>query len=100
MGHGALVHGRSVGDGSLIGMGAIVLGNTVIGKRCLIAAGAVVPPGMTVPDDMVVMGVPGKIARPTTDEEKAYLAKLPMHYVHLAERHADSLDDPTVHPYA
>ena len=61
IGHNAVVHGVSVGDGSLIGMHATVLGGTVIGKRCLVAAGALVPPGLEVPDDHVVMGVPGKV---------------------------------------
>ena len=88
IGHGAIVHGESVGDGTLIGMGAVVLGHTRIGKGCLIGAGAVVPPGMEVPDGMVVVGVPGKIVRPVNDDDRAYLAKLPGHYVRLAARHA------------
>jgi carbonic anhydrase/acetyltransferase-like protein (isoleucine patch superfamily) len=88
IGHTAIVHGRHVGAGSLIGMGATVLGETRIGKRCLIAAGAVVPPGLVVPDDHCVMGVPGKIVRPVRDAERAYMAKLTEHYVRLAQRHA------------
>src|ERR1700722_3890721 len=58
IGHGAIVHGKQVGQGSLIGMGATLLSRTVIGKNCLIAAGAVVPPDLVVPDGMAVMGVP------------------------------------------
>jgi carbonic anhydrase/acetyltransferase-like protein (isoleucine patch superfamily) len=96
IGHGAIVHGVSVGDGSLIGMSATVLGGTRIGKRCLIAAGAVVPPGMEVPDDMVVMGVPGKIVRPTNEKERGYLAWLAPHYVELARLHVEKPDDPRV----
>src|SRR5438477_7693195 len=57
IGHGAIVHGTSVGDGTLIGMSATLLGRTQIGRECLIAAGAVVPPGLVVPDRMCVMGV-------------------------------------------
>lgn len=94
IGHSAIVHGEAVGDNSLIGMGAVVLGRTKIGKRCLIAAGAVVPPGLEVPDGMVVMGVPGKIVRETNDAEKQYLDKLPDHYVQLAQRYIDHPDDP------
>ncbi|HVT91003.1 MAG TPA: gamma carbonic anhydrase family protein, partial [Tepidisphaeraceae bacterium] len=60
IGHGAIVHGRSVGSGSLIGMSATLLSRTRIGERCLIAAGAVVAPDMQVPDGMLVMGVPAK----------------------------------------
>jgi len=88
IGHGAIVHGESVGDGTLIGMGAVVLGHTRIGKGCLIGAGAVVPPGMEVPDGQVVVGVPGKIVRAVNDADRAYLAKLPEHYIRLSRRHA------------
>ena len=87
IGHGAIVHGESVGAGSLIGMGAKLLSRTRLGKECLIAAGAVVPPGMLVPDRMAVMGVPGKIVRPVKDEELKYMRWLTTHYVELAEKH-------------
>ncbi len=87
IGHGAIVHGTFVGRGSLIGMGAVVLGRTRIGSECLIAAGAVVPPGLEVPDRMVVMGVPGKIVRPIKAEELQYLAWLSGHYVELAQKY-------------
>ncbi|MBA3272782.1 MAG: gamma carbonic anhydrase family protein [Chthoniobacterales bacterium] len=85
--HGAIVHGMHVGRGTLIGMGAILLGRTKIGSECLIAAGAVVPPGWEVPDRMVVMGVPGKIVRGVKDEELKYMRWLSSHYVELAEKH-------------
>ncbi|MEA2710383.1 MAG: hypothetical protein QOF78_2984 [Phycisphaerales bacterium] len=87
IGHGAIVHGMSVGSGSLIGMGATVLGRTQIGRECLIAAGAVVPPGLKVPDGMVVMGVPGKIVRPISDAELEYMRWLTTHYVELAAKY-------------
>src|SRR5881392_1039441 len=61
IGHGAIVHGAFVGQGSLIGMGATLLGRTRIGKEALIGAGAVLSPGMEVPDRKVVMGVPGRV---------------------------------------
>jgi carbonic anhydrase/acetyltransferase-like protein (isoleucine patch superfamily) len=69
-------------------MGAKVLGRTRIGKRCLIAAGAVVPPGLEVPDGHVVLGVPGKIVRPLKPDEAQYLDWLAPHYVQLAQRYA------------
>jgi carbonic anhydrase/acetyltransferase-like protein (isoleucine patch superfamily) len=97
--HNAVVHGRSVGEGTLIGMHATVLGATVIGKRCLIAAGALVPPGLEVPDDHVVMGVPGKVVRETNDKEKQYLAWLADHYVALAKRYVEHPDDPALRVY-
>jgi carbonic anhydrase/acetyltransferase-like protein (isoleucine patch superfamily) len=88
IGHGAIVHGMRVGQGSLIGMGAKVLGRTKIGRGCLVAAGAVVPPGLEVPDGMAVIGLPGKIVRPVRDEEKRYMLWLTEHYVQLARKYA------------
>lgn len=84
IGHGAVVHGKQVGARSLIGMGATVLSRSVIGRECLIAAGAVVPPDMIVPDGMVVMGVPGKIVRAVKAEELEYMGWLVRHYHELA----------------
>jgi carbonic anhydrase/acetyltransferase-like protein (isoleucine patch superfamily) len=89
IGHGAIVHGKFVGRGSLIGMHATLLSRTRIGSECLIAAGAVVPPDLEVPDRMAVMGVPGKIVRPVKEEELKYMRWLTMHYVELAEKHVN-----------
>ena len=87
IGHGAIVHGMFVGQGSLIGMGAKLLGRTQIGRECLVAAGAVVPPGLEVPDGMVVMGVPGKIVRPVKEAELKYMRWLTTHYIEVAEQY-------------
>lgn len=87
IGHGAIVHGMKVGDGSLIGMGATLLSRSKIGKKCLIAAGAVVAPDLEVPDGMLVMGVPGKIVRPVSAKDLEYMQWLTTHYVELAEDH-------------
>jgi len=89
IGHGAIVHGLHVGAGSLIGMGATILGRSKIGKECLIAAGSVVSPGMVVPDGSVLMGVPGKIVRPVRDSDLLYMRKLASHYVELARKYVD-----------
>ncbi len=88
IGHSAIVHGKHVGRGSLVGMGATLLSRSVIGRECLIAAGAVVPPDLAVPDRMVVMGVPGKIARPVKLEELQYMQWLTAHYLELAREYA------------
>lgn len=88
IGHNATVHGAEVGSGTLIGMGATILGRSKIGKNCLIAAGAVVSPGMLVPDGKVVMGVPAKIVRDVTDKDLQYMRWLPPHYAELASRYA------------
>ena len=87
IGHGAIVHGEQVGRGSLVGMKAVLLSRTRVGTECLIAAGAVVPPGLVVPDRMVVMGVPGKVVRPVNEDELKYMRWLTTHYLELAEKH-------------
>jgi carbonic anhydrase/acetyltransferase-like protein (isoleucine patch superfamily) len=73
-------------------MGAVLLGQTKIGRECLVAAGAVVPPGLVVPDRMAVMGVPGKVVRPVKDDELKYMRWLTEHYVKLAERYVEGED--------
>jgi len=87
IGHGAIVHGTFVGRGSLIGMGSTLLSRTKIGRECLIAAGAVVPPGLEVPDRMLVMGVPGKVVRPVKEQDLQYMKWLTDHYVELARQY-------------
>jgi carbonic anhydrase/acetyltransferase-like protein (isoleucine patch superfamily) len=96
IGHGAIIHGVFVGEGSLIGMNATLLNDSHVGKGCLIAAGAVVPPGMEVPDGMLVMGLPGQVARPVSDKEKAYLKYAAEHYVENVKLHCSQPDDPRV----
>ena len=96
IGHGAVLHGQSVGDGSLVGTHATLLGRSRIGQGCLIAAGALVPPGMQVPDGVVVMGVPGRIVRQTNEKDKEYVRGAPDHYVKMAKLHHDHRDDPRV----
>jgi carbonic anhydrase/acetyltransferase-like protein (isoleucine patch superfamily) len=76
-----------VGRGSLVGMGAKLLGRTKIGQECLVAAGCVVPPGLDVPDGMVVMGVPGKVVRAVKEEELKYMRWLAPHYVEVAQEY-------------
>jgi carbonic anhydrase/acetyltransferase-like protein (isoleucine patch superfamily) len=87
IGHGAIVHGKFVGAGSLVGMGATLLSRTQVGRGCLIAAGAVVPPDLMVPDGMLVMGIPGKIARPVKPDELKYMQWLIGHYLELAQEY-------------
>ncbi|MDP4200737.1 MAG: gamma carbonic anhydrase family protein [Bacteroidota bacterium] len=70
IGHGAVLHGCTVKDGALIGMNAVVLDRVVIGEGSLVAAGSVVLGGTIVPPGMLVAGVPARILRPLSDEEK------------------------------
>ena len=75
IGHNAVVHGCTIGDGSLIGMGAVVLNGAVIGSECLIAGGALVLSGTEVPDGSLVAGVPAKVRRELTAEERSGLRR-------------------------
>ena len=94
LGHGAIVHGRSVGRDTLIGMGAKVLPNSEIGTECLIAAGAVVTEGRRIPPRSVVMGMPGKVVREITDEELARTRAIVASYLELAQRYARGAHPP------
>ena len=69
VGHGAILHGCTIGDGSLVGMGAIVLDGAKIGRNCLIGAGALVTGKMDAPDGVLIMGSPAKIVRELTEGE-------------------------------
>jgi len=87
IGHRAVVHCTRIRSGSLIGIGAIVLDGCVIGRDCIIAAGAVVAPNTTIPDGKMVMGVPGKVLRDTTEQERQYAAYVVRSYVELGRLH-------------
>lgn len=87
IGHGAIVHGARVGADSLVCMGSVVLKDSVIGSGCIIAAGAVVTEGARIPDNSVVMGVPGRVVRQTTPEERERLAYSNDYYVRLNARY-------------
>lgn len=71
VGHGAILHGCTIGDETLIGMGAIVLNGAKIGKNCLIGAGALVTQNAVIPDGSMVIGSPAKVKRPLTEAEMA-----------------------------
>lgn len=85
VGHGAVIHGATVHDGVLVGMGAIIMNGAVIGERSLIAAGALVSEGVVIPPHSLVAGVPGKVRRELTEEEIARLGTNAGTY----ERHRD-----------
>ena len=89
IGHQALVHGCVVADGSLIGMGAVVLDGARIGARSLVAAGAVVREGFVVPEGVLAAGVPARVVRPLTDEEKQSLLQSALHYVEYARSYRE-----------
>ena len=81
IGHGAVVHGCTIRDRVLIGMGAILLNGAVIGEDAIVAAGSLVPEGMSVPGRSLVMGSPAKVRRPLTDVEVASILEYAGNYV-------------------
>lgn len=87
VGHNAVVHGCTVEDGVLVGMGAIVLDGAVVGAESLIAAGALVPPGARIPPRSLVVGSPGKVLRPLSDEELERIRSAAANYVGYAKRY-------------
>lgn len=87
VGHGAIVHGATVGDFSLIGMRATVLNRAKIGKFCIIGAHALVTEGMEVPDFSMVLGTPGKIVKQLPESIKQKLIESAEHYVEMGKKH-------------
>jgi len=87
VGHGAMLHGCSIGDGSLIGIHAVVLNQAVVGKGCIIGANSLIPEGKVIPDGSLVMGTPGKVIRMLSEEERAGLIKTAQGYVARALRY-------------
>lgn len=85
VGHGAIVHGCTVGDNCLIGMGAIILNGAVIGDNCMVGAGALVTGKMDAPAGSLILGSPAKVVRELTAEQIAGLSADAQHYIALAE---------------
>ena len=81
IGHGAIIHGCTIDDDSLIGMGAVILNGTKIGKHCVVGAGTLIPQNMEVPDGSLIFGNPGKIRRTLSKEEIAHNRDNAMVYV-------------------
>jgi len=91
VGHNAVVHGCTIGDGSLIGMGSVILSGADIGPGCLVAGGAVVLEGTVVPAGSLVAGVPAKVRRALTEEERAGILRNAANYLAHAARHGAAI---------
>ncbi|MCF1709892.1 gamma carbonic anhydrase family protein [Tabrizicola sp. J26] len=91
IGHKAMLHGCTIGDGSLIGMGAIVLNGAKIGRGCLIGAGALITEGKEIPDGSLVMGAPGKVVRQLDEAAQAKLLLSAEGYRNNARRFAGGM---------
>jgi len=91
VGHQVMLHGCTVGDGSLIGIQSVVLNGAKIGRYCLVGAGSVVTEGKEFPDGSLILGSPAKVVRPLSDEQRARLLASAAHYAQNAARYRQSL---------
>lgn len=91
VGHNAMLHGCTIGDGTLIGISAVVLNGAKVGRGCLVGAGALVTEGMVVPDGAMVLGAPAKVKRELDEGAKAALRMSADHYVANGARFARGL---------
>ncbi|MBI1200797.1 MAG: gamma carbonic anhydrase family protein [Phenylobacterium sp.] len=91
VGHMVMLHGCTIGDNSLVGIGSIVLNGAKIGKNCLIGANCLITEGKEIPDNSLVMGAPGKVVRELSPEQAARIAVGSAHYVENWKRYRREL---------
>ena len=91
IGHQAMLHGCTIGDGTLVGIQAVVLNGAVIGRNCLVGAGAIVTERKSFPDRSLILGAPAKVARELSDEEVANIERAAAGYVERAPHFRDHL---------
>ncbi|MEE9271793.1 MAG: gamma carbonic anhydrase family protein [Robiginitomaculum sp.] len=91
VGHKAMLHGCTIGDNSLIGIGATVLNGAVLGKNCIVGAHALVTEGKIIPDNSLVVGVPGRVMKTLSEVQEQMLKASALHYVENARKFRDGL---------
>ncbi|MBC5766376.1 gamma carbonic anhydrase family protein [Ramlibacter albus] len=91
VGHQVMLHGCTIGDGSLIGIQAVVLNNVKIGRNCIVGAGSIVTEGKEFPDNSLIIGAPAKVVRTLDEKGHAMLAGIAKHYVGNGQRFAKGL---------
>ena len=91
IGHMVTLHGCEIGDDSLIGIGAVVLNGAKIGRNCIVGAKALVPEGREIPDNSLVVGMPAKVVRETTEEQRGLIKWSWEEYVKNARRYRGEL---------
>ena len=87
VGHNAIIHGATFEDRCLIGMGAIIMDDAVVGEGSIVGAGAVVPPNIMIPPRSLVVGLPAKIVRQTSDEELEMIIDRAQHYIDFSQKY-------------
>ena len=90
VGHMAMLHGCTIGDGTLIGIKSVILNDAVIGRNCLIGANSLVTENKVIPDGSLVMGSPGKVVRPLSPAEIRFVGSASDHYVDKFRRYRES----------
>ena len=93
VGHMAMLHGCTIGDGSLIGIGATMMNGSSVGKECIVGAHALVTEGKKFPDGVVIMGAPAKVVRELNDDDRAKLRANAERYVERAKRYRQELTE-------
>lgn len=92
VGHHVMLHGCHIGDGSLIGIGAVILNGAKIGKHCLVGAGALITEGKEFPDGSMILGSPAKVVKMLTPEQIADIENIAGRYVQNAQRYQKTLN--------
>jgi carbonic anhydrase/acetyltransferase-like protein (isoleucine patch superfamily) len=95
IGHKVMLHGCSVGEGTLIGINSVVMNGARIGRNSLIGANTLIAEGKEIPDGVLVLGSPGKVVRDLRQEEKDYLLKIAQGYVDRSRYYQDNLKEIT-----
>jgi carbonic anhydrase/acetyltransferase-like protein (isoleucine patch superfamily) len=91
VGHMAMLHGCTIGDGTLIGIKSVILNDAVIGRNCLIGANTLIPEGKNIPDGSLVVGSPGKVVRQLNDDERRLYSSYAAYYVNEWRRYKAKL---------
>lgn len=85
VGHGAIVHGCTIEDNCIIGMGSIIMNGAVVGRNCIIGAGTLITEGTVIPEGSIVIGSPSRILRQASDEDIKKISQSAVHYMELAK---------------
>ncbi len=91
VGHMVMLHGCTVGDNSLIGIGSIIMNGSMIGKNCIIGSGSLIAEGKTIPDNSLVMGAPGRVVKQVSDAQVKYITAVAQGYVARGRHYASAL---------
>ena len=91
VGHMVMLHGCTIADETLIGIGSTILNGATIGRNCIIGAHALIPEGKVIPDNSLVMGAPGKVVKELNEHQAAVLKMSAVHYVENWKRHASQI---------